>query len=193
MAMETSTIVLIIGGVLGGIFLLYFVSTYNRMIRMRNEVDRAWSNIDVLLQQRYDMIPNLVNVVKGYTKHEEAIFGELIEARKVAAGALSAKDVGGVIAAETVLGEMVPRLFAISEDYPDLKADSSFVNLQEEMVSIENQVSDRREFYNAAVTNWNIAISVIPANFVASTMGAKQRDMFRVDNALARKAVKVEF
>ena len=70
MAMETSTIVLIIGGVLGGIFLLYFVSTYNRMIRMRNEVDRAWSNIDVLLQQRYDMIPNLVNVVKGYTKHE---------------------------------------------------------------------------------------------------------------------------
>ncbi|MAK77921.1 MAG: hypothetical protein CL992_01385 [Euryarchaeota archaeon] len=193
MAMETSTIVLIIGGVLGGIFLLYFVSTYNRMIRMRNEVDRAWSNIDVLLQQRYDMIPNLVNVVKGYTKHEEAIFGELIEARKVAAGALSAKDVGGVIAAETVLGEMVPRLFAISEDYPDLKADSSFVNLQEEMVSIENQVSDRREFYNAAVTNWNTAISVIPANFVASTMGAKQRDMFRVDNALARKAVKVEF
>ena len=193
MAMETSTIVLIIGGVLGGIFLLYFVSTYNRMIRMRNEVDRAWSNIDVLLQQRYDMIPNLVNVVKGYTKHEESIFGELIEARKVAAGALSAKDVGGVIAAETVLGEMVPRLFAISEDYPDLKADSSFVNLQEEMVSIENQVSDRREFYNAAVTNWNTAISVIPANFVASTMGAKQRDMFRVDNALARKAVKVEF
>ncbi len=193
MAMETSTIVLIIGGVLGGIFLLYFVSTYNRMIRMRNEVDRAWSNIDVLLQQRYDMIPNLVNVVKGYTKHEEAIFGELIEARKVAAGALSTKDVGGVIAAETVLGEMVPRLFAISEDYPDLKADSSFVNLQEEMVSIENQVSDRREFYNAAVTNWNTAISVIPANFVASTMGAKQRDMFRVDNALARKAVKVEF
>ena len=193
MAMETSTIVLIIGGVLGGIFLLYFVSTYNRMVRMRNEVDRAWSNIDVLLQQRYDMIPNLVNVVKGYTKHEEAIFGELIEARKVAAGALSAKDVGGVIAAETVLGEMVPRLFAISEDYPDLKADSSFVNLQEEMVSIENQVSDRREFYNAAVTNWNTAISVIPANFVASTMGAKQRDMFRVDNALARKAVKVEF
>ena len=163
------------------------------MIRMRNEVDRAWSNIDVLLQQRYDMIPNLVNVVKGYTKHEEAIFGELIEARKVAAGALSAKDVGGVIAAETVLGEMVPRLFAISEDYPDLKADSSFVNLQEEMVSIENQVSDRREFYNAAVTNWNTAISVIPANFVASTMGAKQRDMFRVDYAVARKAVKVEF
>ena len=193
MAMGTNTIILIVGGVLGAIFLLYFVSTYNRMIRLRNEVDRAWSNIDVLLQQRYDMIPNLVNVVKGYTKHEEAIFGELIEARKVAAGALSAKDVGGVIAAETVLGEMVPRLFAISEDYPDLKADSSFLNLQEEMVSIENQVSDRREFYNAAVTNWNTAICVIPANFVASTMGAKQRDMFKVDNALARRAVKVEF
>ena len=115
MAMETSTIILIVGGILAAIFLLYFISTYNRLIRMRNEVDRAWSNIDVLLQQRYDMIPNLVNVVKGYTKHEEAIFGELIEARKVASGALSAKDVSGLVAAEAVLGEMVPRLFAISE------------------------------------------------------------------------------
>ena len=139
------------------------------------------------------MIPNLVNVVKGYTKHEEAIFGELIEARKVASGALSAKDVSGLVAAEAVLGEMVPRLFAISEDYPDLKADSSFVNLQNEMVSIENQVSDRREFYNSSVTNWNTAICVIPANFVARSMGAQTRDMFQVDNALARKAVKVEF
>ncbi len=193
MAMETNTIILIVGGVIGGVIVLYFISTYNRMIRVRNEVDRAWSNIDVLLQQRYDMIPNLVNVVKGYTKHEEAIFSELIEARKVAAGALSAKDVGGVVAAEAVLGDMVQRLFAISEDYPDLKADTSFLNLQEEMVSIENQVSDRREFYNAAVTNWNTAISVIPANFVANTMGAKPRDMFKVDNALARRAVKVEF
>ena len=193
MVVETNTIILVVGGVIGGVIVLYFISTYNRMIRLRNEVDRAWSNIDVLLQQRYDMIPNLVNVVKGYTKHEEAIFSELIEARKVAAGALSAKDIGGVVAAEAVLGDMVPRLFAISEDYPDLKADTSFLNLQEEMVSIENQVSDRREFYNAAVTNWNTAISVIPANFVASTMGAKPRDMFKVDNALARRAVKVEF
>ena len=183
----------IAGIVVGVLLVLWYVTTYNRLIRMRNECDRAWSNIDVLLQQRYDMLPNLVNTVKGYAKHEREIFEQFAEARQMASNARAAGDVGGVGVAEGMLAGIMPRIFAIAEDYPELQANEGFINLQKEIVSIENQVADRREFYNSAVTNWNISIEVIPANIVAGTMGAQRKDTFTVEAAEVRKAVKVEF
>ena len=179
--------------VLGVLTLIWFVSAYNRLIRMRNECERAWSNIDVLLQQRYDMLPNLVNTVKGYASHEKDIFLEFAEARKMAVKASAAGDVGGVSAAEGLLGGIMPRIFAIAEAYPELKADESFVNLQDEIVSIENQVADRREFYNSAVTNWNTAIEQIPTNFVGATMGAERKMHFPVETDKVRHTPHVEF
>ena len=183
----------IAGIVVGVLIVLWYVMTYNRLVRMRNECERAWSNIDVLLQQRYDMLPNLVNTVKGYAKHEREIFEQFAEARQMASSARAAGDVGGVGAAEGMLAGIMPRIFALAEDHPDLKANENFLSLQEEIISIENQVSDRREFYNSAVTNWNTAIEVIPANIVANTMGAQRKETFTVDAPMVRKAVKVEF
>jgi len=184
---------LIAGIVLLVLVVLWYVMTYNRLIRMKNECDRAWSNIDVLLQQRYDMLPNLVNTVKGYAKHETDIFTQFAEARQMASNARKSKDIGGIGMAEGMLAGIMPQIYAVAEQYPDLKADTSFVNLQKEIVSIENQVADRREYYNAAVTNWNTAIEVIPANIVAATMGAQRKDTFEVSVAQARDAPKIEF
>ena len=159
--------IMIAGIVLLVLVLLWYVMTYNRLIKMRVEVDRSWSNIDVLLQQRYEMIPNLVEMVKGYAAHEKDLFMEFAKARQAAAGALAQGDVKGIGAAEGTFAGLMPRLNFVAEQYPDLKADSSFVNLQKELVSIENQVSDRREFYNSSVGNWNAAIHMIPTNIVA--------------------------
>ncbi len=184
---------MIAGIVLLVLILLWYVMTYNRLIKMGVEVDRSWSNIDVLLQQRYEMIPNLVEIVKGYAAHEKDLFMEFAKARQAAAGALAQGDVKGIGAAEGTLAGLMPRLNFVAEQYPDLKADSSFVNLQKELVSLENQVSDRREFYNSSVGNWNAAIHMIPTNIVASTMSAKDRDMFTVTVAEAREGVKVKF
>jgi len=184
---------MIAGIVLLVLVLLWYVMTYNRLIKMRVEVDRAWSNIDVLLQQRYEMIPNLVEMVKGYAAHEKDLFMEFAKARQAAAGALSQGDVKGIGAAEGTLAGLMPRLNFVAEQYPDLKADSSFTNLQKELVSIENQVSDRREYYNSSCGNWNAAIHMIPTNIVANTMSAKDKDMFTVTMEQARQAVKVEF
>jgi LemA protein len=184
---------MIAGIVLLVLVLLWYVMTYNRLIRMKVEVDRSWANIDVLLQQRYEMIPNLVNMVKGYATHEKDLFMEFAEARQTAAGALANGDVKGIGAAEGTLAGLMPRLNFVAEQYPELKADTQFLNLQKELVSIENQVSDRREFYNSSTGNWNSAIHMIPTNIVASTMNAKDRDMFTVTVEQVRQAVKVEF
>ena len=183
----------IAGIVLLVLVLLWYVMTYNRLIKMKVAVDRAWSNIDVLLQQRYEMIPNLVNMVKGYAAHENDLFMEFAKARQSAAGALANGDVKGIGAAEGTLAGLMPKLNFVAEQYPDLKADTQFLNLQKELVSIENQVSDRREYYNSSVGNWNSAIQMIPSNVVASTMGAKEKDMFNVTVEEVRQGVKVEF
>ncbi|MDP6900148.1 MAG: LemA family protein [Candidatus Thalassarchaeaceae archaeon] len=183
---------LIVGIILLVLILIWYVMTYNRLVRLRNECDRAWSNIEVLLQQRYDMLPNLQEIVKGYAKHEKDIFMEFAEIRRISAS-VGSGDVAGYGQAEGMLATMMPKIQAIAEAYPELKADSSFVNLQKELVAIENQVSDRREFYNSAVTNWNIAIEQMPANFVAMTMGARRKDQFVVQTEMARQAVTLDF
>ncbi len=179
----------VIVGVLTLVVLIWFFSTYNRLIRLRENVNQSWSNIDVLLTQRYEMLPNLAKIAKSYATHEKELFEKFAAARQMAAGALQQGDVKGVSQAESALSGMVPKIFALSEAYPELKADGNFAKLQDELVSIENQVSDRREFFNASATNWNAAISMIPTNIVAGFMGAVRRDLFEVSTPEARQAV----
>lgn len=189
---EATLIGAIIGGVILLIMVIWFFSTYNRLIRLRENVNQAWSNIDVLLTQRYEMLPNLVKIVKSYATHEKELFEKFAAARQMAAGALQQGDVKGVSQAESMLTGVMPKIFALSESYPELKANENFMKLQEETVSIENQVSDRREFFNSSATNWNAAIAMIPTNIVASFMSAARRDLFEVESAAMRSAVQLD-
>ena len=191
--MSTGLVVGIIAGVLVLIVMIWFISTWNRLVRLEENVNKSWADIDVLLKQRYDMIPNLVNTVKGYASHEKEIFEQFALARQTAAGCLANGDVKGLGAAEGTLASLMPRINMVAEQYPELKADTSFVNLQNQLVSIENQVSDRREFYNASATNWNAAIQMIPTSIVAGMKGAMRRDLFEVTDPIQREAVQVQF
>ena len=188
--MSAGLVIGAIAGVVVIILLIWFISTWNRLVRLEENVNKSWADIDVLLKQRYDMIPNLVNTVKGYATHEKDIFEQFALARQTAAGALASGDVRGVGAAEGTIAALMPRINMVAEQYPELKADSSFVNLQNQLVSIENQVSDRREFYNSSATNWNAAIQMIPTSIVAGMKKAVRRDLFEVTDPVQREAVK---
>ena len=183
---------LIIGGILAAVLLIWFVTTWNRLVRLEKNVDQSWANIDVLLKQRYDMIPNLVNTVKGYATHEREIFEQFAQARQTAAGALAQGDVAGVAAAEGMLAGLMPRINMVAEQYPELKADSNFLNLQNQITALENQIADRREFYNASATSFNTAIETIPTNIVAGVKSCKERTLFEVVG-IERENVSVQF
>ncbi|MDA9254476.1 LemA family protein [Candidatus Poseidoniaceae archaeon] len=186
---------LIVGLIVGLVFLVFivwFFSTWNRLINLEENVNKSWADIDVLLKQRYDMIPNLVNMVKGYAKHEKDLFMEFAKARQTAAGALSSGDVRGVGAAEGAFAGLMPRINMVAEQYPDLKANASFINLQNQLVALENQVADRREFYNSSVTSFNKTIQMIPTVFVANMKGSERRQLFEVF-AEERENVIIEF
>ena len=191
--MSAGIVVGVISGIVAIIILIWFISTWNRLVRLEENVNKSWADIDVLLKQRYDMIPNLVNIVKGYAEHEREIFEQFALARQTAAGALASGDVRGVGAAEGALAGLMPRINMVAEQYPELKADTSFVNIQNQLVSIENQVSDRREFYNASATNWNAGIQMIPTSIVAGMKGATRRDLFEVTDPVQREAVQISF
>ena len=183
---------LIIGGIIAAVVLIWFVTTWNRLVRLEKNVEQSWANIDVLLKQRYDMIPNLVNTVKGYATHEREIFEQFAQARQTAAGALAQGDVAGVAAAEGMLAGMMPRINMVAEQYPELKADSNFLNLQNQITALENQLADRREFYNASATSFNTAIETIPTNIVAGVKSCKERTLFEVVG-IERENVSVQF
>ncbi len=183
---------LILGGIVAFVLLIWFVSTWNRLVRLEKNVEQSWANIDVLLKQRYDMIPNLVNTVKGYATHEREIFEQFALARQTAAGALAQGDVAGVAAAEGMLAGLMPRINMVAEQYPDLKADSNFLNLQNQITALENQIADRREFYNASATSFNTAIETIPTNIVAGVKSCKERTLFEVVG-IERENVSVQF
>ena len=183
---------LIIGGIIAAVVLIWFVTTWNRLVRLEKNVEQSWANIDVLLKQRYDMIPNLVNTVKGYATHEREIFEQFAQARQTAAGALAQGDVAGVAAAEGMLAGLMPRINMVAEQYPELKADSNFLNLQNQITALENQIADRREFYNASATSFNTAIETIPINIVAGVKSCKERTLFEVVG-IERENVSVQF
>jgi len=191
--MDGTTIAIYTGIVIFALILLFwFVSIWNRLVRLEKDVDRAWSNIDTILQQRFDMIPNMVKIVQEYAGHEKEIFGDLSEARKTFAAASKGGDVSGVMAAESMLSQAMPKLLALSEAYPDLKANENFLKLQGDYKEIEDSVTDQRQLYNSSATNFNTAIEIIPDSIVASIKGCKERILYEAEQN-ARESVSIEF
>jgi len=151
--------------ILAAVVVAWFVAAYNKLVRLRNQIKNAWHQIDVQLKRRYDLIPNLVEVVKDYMSYEQETLTKVIEAR---GAALSAKGTAAQAKAENVLTESLKSLFAVFENYPDLKANQNVASLQEELTGTENKISFARQFYNDSVMTYNNAIQSIPSNFVAS-------------------------
>ncbi len=194
--------VLLIVGVIIVLILLWLWGTYNRLITLRNQVQNSWSQIDVQLQRRYDLIPNLVESVKGYMQYERGTLEAVIQARNQASAALSAlKSQGGptessikeLVAAEGALKGGLGQIFALAENYPDLKASQNMQQLQEELTSTENKVSFARQAYNDSVLLYNTSQQQFPTNLVATTFGHKASELFEVKEAAAKDAVKVKF
>jgi LemA protein len=171
----TTELMIIIGIVV--VLLLYIILTYNGLVTLRNRVKEAWSDIDVQLKRRYDLIPNLVEVVKGYASHEKETLERVITARNVAMSANGAKEKGE---AENVLSGALKNLFALSENYPDLKASTNFLELQRELSDTENKIQAARRFYNGNVKDFNTKIEMFPANIIANMFNFKANDFFSI-------------
>lgn len=165
------------------------IALYNRLVLLRNRVDNAWSQIDVQLKRRYDLIPNLVETVKGYAAHEQGTFEKVTQARNMAMSATGVADQG---AAENMLSGALKSLFALAEAYPDLKANQNFLMLQEELSGTESKIAYARQFYNDSVMSLNTAIQSFPANLFASMFGFIAREYFEIDEA-AKETPKVAF
>jgi LemA protein len=166
------------------------IGMYNSLITLRNRCDNAWSQVDVQLRRRYDLIPNLVETVKGYAKHEREVFERVTEARAAAVNAQTVKDQGQ---AENVLSGALKSLFAVAENYPDLKANQNFLMLQEELAGTEGKVAYARQFYNDTVMKFNMRQQVFPSSIIANMFGFKPRDYFQIEEEVARGPVKVSF
>ncbi len=171
------------------IFILYIVLTYNKLVVLRNRVKDQWAQIDVQLKRRFDLIPNLVNTIKGYTKHESETLENVIKARNTF---LSASTKEEEMKADGELTNAITKLFALSESYPDLKANQNFIDLQEELTSTENKISASRQFYNDTVLNLNNKIEMFPSNIIAGMFHFKKESFYEV-NEQERENVKVEF
>lgn len=172
----------IILGIVAALGVVFLVATYNSLIRSKIRVDEAWSDITVQLKRRYDLIPNLVNTVKGYATHEREVFQNVTEARS---NAMQAETPHDKAQAENVFSEALKSLFAVSEDYPDLKADANFKALQDELVDTEDKIQAARRFYNGAARDLNIKIKVFPNIIFAGPLGFQEREFFEVDEAEA--------
>ena len=171
---------------------LFVGITYNSLVRLRNQTQNAWSQIDVQLKRRHDLIPNLVETVKGYASHERETLDAVTSARNLAQGAVG-KGVGAQSKAEADLGGALSRLMAVVENYPDLKANQNFLALQEELTSTENKISFSRQFYNDSVLNYNNKTQMFPSNIVAGMTGFKTGEFFEIEVAAEREAPKVSF
>jgi LemA protein len=167
----------------------YFLTIYNSLIAMKNNIGRSWANIDVLLKQRHDELPKLVKTCEAYMQHERAIFDKLSEAR---GAVMQARTVGERGAAENLLTRALGQFFAVAEAYPDLKANQSFLSLQNRITEIENHIADRREFYNDTVTIFNTRIQQIPDVFVANWLNFTAEELFRIEPA-HREDVEIRF
>lgn len=189
--MATSMIILLV--VLGVIVLvaLFVWATYNGLVQLRVRVEEAWSDITVQLKRRTDLIPNLVNTVKGYAAHESGVFEKVTEARSAI---MDAKGVKETAVAENQIEGALKSLFAVAENYPDLKANQNFLQLQNELVDTEDKIQASRRFYNGGVRDLNTKVKVFPANMIAGMLGFKEREFFEVDDmASVEKPVEVKF
>jgi len=171
------------------LIILWLIFTYNRLVTLRNRAREAWSDIDVQLKRRYNLIPNLVETVKGYAAHERGVFEKVTEARSRAMGAQTVKEKAD---AENYLSQTLKTLFAVAENYPDLKASQNFLELQRELRDTEDKIQAARRFYNTNVRDLNIKIESFPANIVASLFGFSKMDFFEIEGA-EREPVKVKF
>jgi LemA protein len=169
--------------------LVYAVILYNSLVRLRNENDRAFANIDVLLKQRHDEIPNLVETVKGYMQHEQQTLLAVTQAR---AASMNAASIGQKALADLKMESALRGLFAVAENYPQLKANENFLKLQTRISELEERIADRREFFNDDVNTYNTRIGQIPDVFIASMMSLKPRQMFKVSDD-DRRQVEVKF
>ncbi len=169
-------------------FSLIFI--YNRFVSFRNRTEEAWSDISVQLKRRYDLIPNLVNTVKGYAKHEKET---LENVTKLRANAINAEGVGEQGKMENMLSDALKSLFAVSENYPDLKANQNFIELQKEITDTENKIQAARRFYNSTVQDLNTSIQSFPQNALASLFKFKEKDFFELEDEEAKDPVKVNF
>ncbi len=185
-------LMLIIVAVVVVLLLLWVAGLYNRLVRLRNAVRNAWSQIDVQLKRRHDLIPNLVETVRGYMTHERETLEAVTRARNLAQGA-AGSGVAAQAQAEGQLSRALMNLFAVAEQYPDLKANQNFMALQEELVSTENRISFARQAYNDTVMVLNNAIQMFPANLFAGLLGFKEEPFFEVDAPEERQAPKVSF
>lgn len=176
------------------VIVIYVISLYNKIIRMKQTRDNAFSDIDVQLKERHNLIPNLVNTVKGYAEHEESILTAVTEARSNAMSGGS--NVGDVSKAESVLGAAMMNLMAVAENYPDLKADQNFAKLQDELSHIEQKIAAARRFFNSATKEYNISIQTFPSVVVANMFKFSEEEFFEMDEAekaLAEQPPEVSF
>ena len=157
------------------IAVLAFITMYNGLIRRRNQAEEAWADIEVQLKRRYDLIPNLVEAVKGYAGHEKGVFENVTKARSAAMGAESP---GELARAENQLAGTLKTLFALAENYPDLKANVNFLELQRELADTENKIQASRRFFNSNVRDYNIALETFPSNIIAGMFGFKRKELF---------------
>lgn len=175
------------------LIIIWIIYIYNRLVTLRNRVKEAWSDIEVQLRRRYNLIPNLVETVKGYAAHERGVFEEVTEARTKA---LSAQTVKEKAEAENALSSTLKTLFAVAENYPQLKASQNFLELQKELSDTEDKIQAARRFYNANVRDYNIYLEKFPQNIIADKFGFKKADFFEIEEARAaeiREVPKVKF
>ena len=190
--MSVGAIIGIIVGVVVVIVALWLFVTYNGLVKLRNQTKNAWAQIDVQLKRRHDLIPNLVETVKGYAAHERQTFEEVTQARNMAVSAIG-KGVGEQAKAEGGLSGALSRLLAVAEQYPNLKANENFLALQEQLSSTENKIAFSRQFYNDSVLNYNNKIQMAPSNIVAGMFGFKTGEFFEVTAPEEKEAPKVSF
>ena len=184
------TIALVVVVVLGVLFALWAMGVYNALIRLRNAVKNAWSQIDVQLKRRHDLIPNLVETVKGYMTHERETLENVTRARNLAQNASGVADRGK---AEGNLSQALSNFFVVVEQYPDLKANQNFLALQEELTSTENKIGFARQAYNDSVMQYNNQAEMFPGNIVAGMFGFKREEFFEIENSAEREVPKVGF
>ncbi|MCX6756512.1 MAG: LemA family protein [Candidatus Nomurabacteria bacterium] len=184
--MSTTLIILVVLGLV----VLFFIIKYNGFVTLKNRATEAWADIDVQLKRRYDLIPNIVNTVKGYATHESAVFEKVTEARSAAMGA-KAEEKG---AAENMLSGTLKSIIAISEAYPELKANTNFIELQKELSDTENKIQAARRFYNGNVRDFNTGIQMFPGNVIASMFSFTKMDFFQLEaDSVEKNPVEVKF
>jgi LemA protein len=173
------------------ILVIAVVAIYNKLVRLKNTVKSSWSDIDVQCKKRFDLVPNLVETVKGYASHERTVFEKVTEARSMAMKAATPAEMAK---AENMLRDTLKSLFAVAEAYPELKANANFIQLQSQLQELESNIEYARRYYNAVVRDYNIMIESFPSNLIASQFNFKQEQLFQIETPeVERKPVKVSF